>query len=444
MSKIEEALKLASDTKALRIGDGILSQVADMFKEHFSGKRAVVIADTTTFQIAGKFVVDSLRNGGIQQDEPYIFDEEDFHAEYCYIDKLIDLFKKTDAIPIAVGAGTINDLTKLSSSLVNRRYMCVGTAPSMDGYTSYGASIIKDGAKQTFNCPAPYAWLGDTSIICNAPEAMMAAGYGDLFAKVVSGADWIIADELGVEPIDKKVWSIVQDDLPKALSNPKAIHERDPKAVGDLVEGLILSGFAMQALRSSRPASGAEHQFSHLWNMEHLTHNGKTSSHGFQVSIGTLASAALYEVALNTPLDKLDVDACCRAWPTAEELAEQAFEMFKNTDFPKIGMTETAIKYIPKEQLADQLNRLKSQWGELKERLTKQLVPFDEMKARLEYVGAPVEPEQIGISRDYLRRSYVRAQYIRRRFTIFDLTVRTNNVENWLNILFGKSGRWQA
>jgi glycerol-1-phosphate dehydrogenase [NAD(P)+] len=443
MYRIEDALKAASDTKALRIGDGILEQVADLFKEQFPNKRAVVVADTNTYAVAGKSVCEYLSKGGIDQDKPYVFDAAGLYAEYGHVDELVDFLKGTDAIPVAVGSGTINDLAKLSSHLTGRRYMNVGTAASVDGYTAYGASITKDGAKQTFSCPAPLAWMGDTNIIRHAPAEMAASGYADLFAKVTAGADWILSDALGVEPIDKTVWSIVQDCLPKALGNPQAISRRDPKAIGDLVEGLILSGFAMQAHRSSRPASGADHQFSHLWNMEHHTNHGKSISHGFQVSIGTLASTAMYEVALQSPISQLDVEACCAAWPTAEELAKESLEMFKGTDFPEIGKVETAVKYIDKQHLAVQLQMLKDKWPELKERLTKQLVPFKELQARLKCVGAPSVPEDIGVSREYLRQSYVRAQYIRRRFTILDLAVRTNNMDNWVNLMFGKGGCWE-
>jgi glycerol-1-phosphate dehydrogenase [NAD(P)+] len=72
---------------------------------------------------------------------------------------------------------------------------------------------------------------------------------------------------------------------------------RDGKieALHNLTVGLMMTGFAMQAACSSRPASGAEHQFSHLWDMEHHTHNGRIPSHGFKVGIGSLASTALYE-----------------------------------------------------------------------------------------------------------------------------------------------------
>lgn len=443
MSKIEDALKAASDTKALRIGNGVLSEVADLFIEQFPRKRAIVVADATTFAIAGKFVSEIFKARKIDQDAPYIFTEKELYAEYGYVDRLVSVFQKTDAIPVAVGSGTINDLVKLSAYRTGRQYMCVGTAASVDGYTAYGASITKDGAKQTFSCPAPQAWLGDTAIICQAPAEMTASGYADLFAKVTAGADWILADAMGVEAIDKTVWGIVQDCLPKALGNPQAIHDRDPQAIGDLVEGLILSGFAMQAHRSSRPASGADHQFSHLWNMEHHTNHGERISHGFQVSIGTLASTALYEVALNTPMEELDIKSCCQKWPSAAQLAEESLALFKNTDFPNIGEIETAEKYISKEKLADQLQLLKDNWLDIKRRLSEQLVPFDDLKARLKCVGAPVEPEDIGVSREYLRQGYIRAQYIRRRFTILDLAVRTDKLNDWIKILFGKDGRWE-
>ena len=51
----------------------------------------------------------------------------------------------------------------------------------------------------------------------------------------------------------------------------------------------MFGGFAMQSSKSSRPASGAEHQFSHLWDMQHHTHNGVAPSHGFKVGVATLA-----------------------------------------------------------------------------------------------------------------------------------------------------------
>lgn len=443
MSKVESALKSANDTKALILGFDILDKVGQLFKEQFPGKEAVIVADLTTYEIAGKTVAENLKKAGIAQQPPFIYTAEDLYAEYSYVDLLVNSLKNHEAIPIAVGSGTINDLTKLSSHLTQRPYMCVATAASMDGYTAFGASITADGAKQTFNCPAPQACLADIAIISKAPKDMTASGYADLFAKITAGADWILSDILNVEKIDDKSWSIIQDGLHDSLADPQGVRNSDPQAISDLTEGLMLGGFAMQWSKSSRPASGAEHQFSHLWNMEHHLNNGEHISHGFQVAIGTLSIIALYEEILKTPIAELDIEACCKNWPTAEELAEESLEIFKNTDFPEIGAQETKAKYISKDELAEQLQKLKNNWDEIKAKISAQLIPFEEARRRLKLVGAPTEPEEIGVSREYLKQTFVRAQYIRRRFTVLDIAVRTNLQNKWLDKLFGKDGIWE-
>ena len=442
MDRVKLALENATQTKALLLGKGVLSSIATLFKEQFPGKRAIIVADKTTFEVAGKAVQRFLEEGGVEQDVPFIFDEPDMHAEWKFIERLDVHLAKTEAI--AVGSGTINDTTKLSSSHNNRRYMTVATAASMDGYTAFGASITKDGAKQTFACAAPQALVADIDVIATAPKDMTASGFGDLFAKVPAGADWIIADGLGVEPIDDLAFSIVQDGLQDALSDPIGARNGEEQALSRLIEGLLLGGFAMQAYpKSSRPASGAEHQFSHLWNMQHhVMENGVTPSHGFQVSIGTLVSLAFYEELMKSDMKSLDIEACVAAWPSLEEAEEKAIEMFKGTDFPMIGATEIKAKYVSKDELREQLSRLVESWDVIKERLAKQLVTVDEAVRRLDAVGAPTKPEQIGISRARLRDSIIEAQHIRRRFTILDLAIRTCKIDEWTNHIFGKDGVW--
>ena len=443
MSKVEEALKSAKETKALWVGPGILSQVAELFREQFPGKRAAIIADNNTYRVAGQQVQEFFTKAGIGQESPYIFTNPDLHAEYSHIDDLTAFLNSNNAIPIAVGSGTINDLTKLSSYLTGRRYMCVATAASMDGYTSFGASITANAAKQTFNCPAPQACLADIDIISKAPLEMTAAGYADLFAKIVAGADWILADVLGLEPIHEQAWDIVQGGLQEALSDPSGVKNGSPDSISKLLEGLMLGGFAMQCSQTSRPASGAEHYFSHLWDMEHHLFNGKTVSHGFQVSLGTIAITAFYEQMLKTPIEKLDIQAACDTWPTTEKMDEAVLELFGKTAFIDRCLQETRAKYIDKIQLRDQLQLFVEKWSETKARLEKQLLPLEDAKAKLRAVGAPVEPEEIGLSRSKLRETFIHSQFLRNRYTIIDLAVRANYMEQWLDGLFGKGGVWE-
>lgn len=443
MNKVKVALEKANETRALVIGSGVIDKISETFNQEFPEKKAVIVADTITFDVAGKKVQKSLQESGVEQLDPFVFDDPNIFAEISYVEELEKYLKTNNAIPVAVGSGTINDLTKLASHRTNREYMCVATAASMDGYTAFGASITSDGAKQTFKCPAPVAVIADLDIICDAPSDMTASGYTDLFSKVTAGADWILADALNVEPIDQESWDIVQGGLKDALHDPKGANEGKVEAIEPLIEGLMLGGFAMQAHQSSRPASGAEHQFSHLWDMEHHTHNGEAPSHGFKVGIGMLAVTALYEQLLNTPIKELDIDVCCEKWPTYDELVQTSRKMFEDSDFPEIGYQESTAKYIDKDALAKQLNTLKENWDSIAPRLREQLYSFEELKQRLNLVGAPTEPEQIGISRERLRESFIKASYIRRRFTILDIALRTAKMDEWLDALFGDNGIWK-
>ena len=438
IKKVEQALQSARETRALQIGVDILSRFPALFAEQFPAKKAIIVADTTTYEVAGKAVSEFLDHAGILQEQPFVFTDPDLYAEYKYIEQLESALAQTDAIPVAVGSGTINDLTKLTAYQTGRPYICVATAASMDGYTAFGASITYRGNKQTFTCPAPQAVLADIEIIRQAPPELTASGYADLFAKIPAGADWILSDELGVEAIDPTAWSIVQDGLHEALACPDGARAGTVKAISPLIEGLMLGGFAMQWSRTSRPASGAEHQFSHLWDMEHHTHNGKTPAHGFKVGIATLYLSALYEQLLHHPIEQLDITACCAQWPEWEQQEARAKELFAETDFIDTVLTEIRAKYITKAALTQQLETLITRWPVIKERLTRQLLPSTEVKRRLSLVGAPVEPEEIGIPKTRLRDSFLRAQHLRRRFTILDLAVRTACLDLWLDRIFGK------
>ena len=440
--RIEKALSVANQTKALAVGPNIIGDVGAMFKEQFPGRKAIIISNDSTYEKVGVMVAEALTAAGVEQDEPFIFTDPNLYAEFTYVLQLDACLSRTRAIPIAVGAGTINDLTKICSYRNGKRYMCVATAASMDGYAAYGASITYNGEKKDFECPAPKAILADTAIIAQAPSSLTAAGYADLFAKITAGADWILADELGVEHIDPFYWSIIQDGLIHSLKDPKGIQQGDLDAIEPLVEGLVLGGFAMQGLRSSRPASGAEHQFSHLWDMEKHTFEGYTPSHGFKVSIGMLAVTALYEQMLHTDFSNFDVEAAVEAWPEAEDQAQEVRQMFGDTDFMSIAVTETMAKHISRRLLRRQLTMLKLKWPEIRERLGKQLIPFAEVSRRLALVGAPTMPRQIGITRTRLRESFHRAVCIR-RFTILDVALRTNLLDTWLDNIFGPGGIWE-
>lgn len=445
MNKVESALQRTTDTKDLIIGAGVVSRTAEMFAKLFPQQTAIIIADLNTWEVAGKAVFASLEAAGIPQEKPFIFTDKELYAEWQHVEKIHEHLKKLDAIAIAVGSGVMNDMTKYASHLLGRKYMCVGTAASMDGYTAYGASITKDGNKQTFDCPAPYGFVMDPVIAADAPKELAASGYADLIAKIPAAADWLLADVTGNEPVDKFAWDLVQDGLRESLSAPAAVHEGDLKMTEALAEGLLMSGFAMQAIQSSRPASGTEHQFSHCWDMEDLCFEGKHVSHGFKVGIGTLASTASLEFLLEKDIANLDVDKCVEQWKSWEEQEQEIREVFAGMPGHLArGLKETYGKYTDKEGLRKQLEALKAAWPTLKEQIREQIIPFAEVRENLRLVGAPYEPEHIGVTRERMRKTFSYIPYMRSRFTNIDIVYRCGFMAELTERLFGKGGIWEV
>ncbi len=446
MNKIERALQRTTDTKDLVIGPGVVAQTASMFKKLFPGQTAIIIADTNTWEVAGKAVLQSLEDARVPHEKPFIFDDPDLYAEWKFVEQLKAHLSNLDAIAIAVGSGVINDLTKYTSHVLGRKYMCVGTAASMDGYTAYGASITKDGNKQTFSCPAPYGFVMDPVIAAAAPKELAASGYADLIAKIPAGADWMLADAVGAEAIDPFGWDLVQDGLRESLSAPAAVHAGDVEMTEKLSEGLLMSGFAMQAIHSSRPASGTEHQFSHCWDMENLAYpNGKHVSHGFKVGIGTLASTASLEFLLSKDIESIDIDKCVDAWKSWPEMEEEIRTVFAGKPGHLArGLEETKGKYVDKEGLRKQLEALKAAWPELKERIREQIIPLSEVYEDLKLVGAPYEPEMICVDRARMRKTFSFIPYMRSRFTNIDIVYRLGLMDELTEKLFGKGGIWEV
>lgn len=442
---LADALALARETRALVVGRGVVSETGRVFREQFPGCRAVIVADVTTHAFTGGAVGAALAAARVDCVAPFIYTDAHLHAEFRFVEELEAALREHDAIPVAVGAGTVNDLVKLAAHRAGRSgYLCVATAASMDGYTAFGASITYRGAKQTFHCPAPRAVVADIEMMRSAPWEMTAAGYADLQAKITAGADWILADGLGVEPIEERAWDIVQGGLRDSLADPAGARAGNAAAIGPLVEGLMLGGFAMQWTKSSRPASGAEHQFSHLWDMEHHTHNGETPSHGFKVGIATLAVTAFYEELLRRPLEQLDIERGVAQWPEPEATEADVRRRFAGTDFLETAVVETRAKHVSRDQLRCQLGQLRSAWPTLRAQLTAQLVPYSELKRRLVLVGAPTEPEQIGLTRPRLREGFKRAYHIRRRFTVLDVAMRAGVLDDCVAAMFGGVGVWPS
>ncbi|MFV0451455.1 MAG: sn-glycerol-1-phosphate dehydrogenase [Propioniciclava sp.] len=442
---IAEALTVSTDTRAALIGRGVLADIPAAFAEAFGGAAALVIGDDRTMAVAGRAVHEVLVTAGVPVLEPFVFPgEPELYARYENVAALVPTVARPDAVAVVVGSGTLNDLVKRACGEAGRPYAVVATAASMDGYTAFGASISVDGYKQTLDGAAPVVAVADLDVLAGAPSAMTAAGYADLLGKIPAGADWLLADAVGAEAVDPDVWALAQDPLRRALSRPAALAAGDVEAIGGLAEGLVTSGLAMQAYHGSRPGSGAEHLFSHLWEMEGhgVDITPRRLSHGFKVAVGSVAVSALYEVLLADGLTSLDVDAAVAAWPSRADLERTVLGHHTRPGLREAAVQQTMHKYVDAPAVGRRLEALAAAWPSLSERLREHLIPAAELEAMLRAAGAPIHPTDIGLGWDAFRATYTRSQLIRSRYTVLDTLAEAALLEPLADRLFAADGFW--
>src|SRR3954469_17941770 len=110
---IERALRSASDTRLLRIEPGISHEAANIFGQQFGSRAALMVTDENTLAVSGRDVRSSFERDR-HQSETFVFGPDLYADDRC-LTELSTALAKTDAIPVAVGSGTINDLTKLAA-----------------------------------------------------------------------------------------------------------------------------------------------------------------------------------------------------------------------------------------------------------------------------------------------------------------------------------------
>ena len=99
-------------------------------------------------------------------------------------------------------------------------------------------------------------------------------------------------------------------------------------------------------------------------------------------------------------------------------------QLFESPRLARLAAKETTAKKPAWSSRRHHLNQIKDGWAKLKKRITDHLIPSSELEDMLGEAGAPVQSEQVGISRQRLRASYRLAYHIRRRYTVLDLAER--------------------
>lgn len=306
------------DIQAIRVGSGVIQELPGILRD-LGASHIFLVADNYTYEAAGRQVEQLLDQAGLAYHKRVFQTETPLVPNEYALGSVLAAMTSQDDMLLAVGSGTLNDVTKYVSARTGIPYVIAATAPSMDGYASTVAPTILDGFKTTLPAVYPAAIVADVDILKDAPMPMLTAGFGDIIGKFTSLADWRLSHQLNGEYYCPEVAGVIEAAVETCAANAQALAQREPQAIQAVTEALILSGLAMGMVGVSRPASGAEHQMAHYWEMDALRRVEEHPLHGNAVGVGTVLAASLYEMAAEylpqgfAAPDKGQILACLQA-----------------------------------------------------------------------------------------------------------------------------------
>ena len=403
-------------------GKGVIDLLPSEW-ERRSVKRVFLLADPNTYEAAGKQVETLLKGAG-------------FGCEVCLLpsgnakpeEKTVGhvLMHWNDACDgiVSVGSGVLNDTGKLLSRVTGRPYAIVAAAPSMDGFASATSSMEREGLKVSLATRCADIIIGDTDFLKTAPRRMIAAGVGDMIAKYVSLCEWRISHIITGEYFCDAIADMVRQALAKCVEAPEKLLAGDDDALKNVFDGLVLSGAAMNYAGCSRPASGVEHYYSHLWDMRGLCYGTPTDLHGVQCALGTREAIRLYGMLRQITPDREKALAAVRnfdlaAWQkTLRSIAGPGAETM-------IALETKEGKYDPVKHRA-RLDAICDHWQTILSVIEEELPALSETDVLLDRLGLPKKPEEIGLGADlpliFRATRDIRDKYILSRLC-FDLGV---------------------
>lgn len=263
----------------IKIEPNCLNKIREILREqHLNFEKPLVIASQRVLELGGKLALQDF------QEEAIFIPQDNSLLE---AQKIIDSLKNNDVI-ISIGGGKVLDLGKYVATKTKLNYISIPSTPSNDGIASPIAVLKNDqGLTESIGVNMPMGILVDLNLLKSAPDENIKSGIGDLISNYSALADWQLAHLEKKEKIDDFAASLAYSAADLIFSQyniNKKINIKDISFLRTLLNGLILSGIAMNIAGSSRPCSGSEHQISHA--IDKLYPN--TSQHGLQVALGTL------------------------------------------------------------------------------------------------------------------------------------------------------------
>ncbi|MCB2054024.1 MAG: iron-containing alcohol dehydrogenase [Geminicoccaceae bacterium] len=365
-----------------------------------------LVADEATMEAMGRRIERALQR---HRPKPIVLDLP--HADQPTVAALAERLDGCEAA-IAVGSGTINDLTKAACAHLGLPYCVFGTAASMNGYTSSTASIsLSSGLKTTLASRAPRAFFADIAVAASAPGRTAAAGFGDCMARPVAQIDWWLSHRLFGTDYHQITYDIEAADEAALNARAAGVAQGESDAVGRLYRVLTLCGLGFAFTGTSHHGSMGEHQISHYIDcFAGERHPG--TLHGEQVGVASLTMARLQQRILAQEQPP-------RVRPTRFD--EESMRRRMGPEIAAQCLTAYRRKALD-EKGAEKLDaRLRAIWPELRRECARFAIQPEEMHRLLRAADAPTTAGELGLPVDFYREAILHCREMRDRFSMLDV-----------------------
>ena len=405
---------MESDGPQVSIGDDAIPRLL-RFCTETDRRRLLLVADGNTFAALGARVEKSLREDGCDVTSIVLVSDE-VRADARHILRVLLACDRTDRTFLAVGSGTITDITRFVSHRTGSSLVVVPTAPSVDGFTSMGAPLIVEGIKTTAIAHAPLAIFANLETLSSAPPRMIAACFGDMLGKYTSVADWRLGSLLWGLPYNDGIAQRSLRAVQSCAEKVEAIAAATSRGVRILMEALIESGFCMLDFGSSVPASGAEHHYSHYWEMALLRDGKPAILHGARVGVATILAAGLYE-RIRRLSGSQAADLLRRSRLPAREEEVRRIRAAYGRRADDVIATQDTFLSLSEVEFQKLKSRIQDRWPEIQE-IAAQVPSPARLTELLAAVGGPTEVRDLGLT-EYDREMVASSShYLSAHFTV--------------------------
>jgi glycerol-1-phosphate dehydrogenase [NAD(P)+] len=368
--------------------------------EIHAARHIALISDNNTYPLLGEQITEALSGKSISS-HPL---PGNVKPDQAVIDTLIKQTEGAD-LYIGIGSGTISDITKYTSFLAHKPYIMCPTAPSMNGYVSANAAIMVEGHKKSLPAHLPCVLLVDLKTLTHAPLRLIRAGLGDVLCRSTARADWLLSHYAIGTVYNPEPFKQLKEDETALLAYAYRLLEQDKTMMSHLISALLISGYGMVLAGGSYPASQGEHMIAHTMEMKHGEHL-PLSFHGEQIAVTTLAMTSLQQ----TLLERKTPPAFATDYP------QQALVDY----FGKEVADACKAEYLPKSEALKAAPLTDACWSELKARIAKDYIRYEELEACFERLGLAVTPGGIGWPDEDFKLAMGYAKYTRGRVTFLD------------------------